>query len=568
MDAATFNKNFPAFLSKYMEKESGTHTTYFFRPLTEAHFDTRFEGNGDHIIRKASLLTLSLIGLLILFMACINFVNLATALAIKRSKEIGVRKVMGSTRIQLILQVLADTALIVSIALGVAFLLADLSLPFIKYFSPIDTTLPLLSTPTYLFLLGMLVLVTLLSGGFPALQLSRFSPIQSIRSRMEGTRKGGISLRRVLVVLQFSFSQLLVIATLIAITQMNYIQTSDIGVTRDAVLLLQGINDSSFLARQPAFRDDLRRIAGIQTTSFSNDAPCSGDDWEGGFSFDHIDKDQPFDAYMKWGDADYGKTFGLQMAAGQWYTKEDTSHSVVINETMAHKLNIRNPQDAIGKMIRLGGNGHIWRPIVGVVKDFKNASLREEVPPNIIAYLPGLHQLTAIRLQSNNLVRTTQQIEAVWNKYYPEYAYNSVFMDQHINNFYSQEQRLSASYKVYTILAILISCLGLYGLVSFMALQRTKEVGIRKVLGASVAHIVYLFSREFTVLILVAFLIAAPVAWWMMHDWLQHFVYRVPMNGWIFFFAILISLGIAWITVGYKSIRAALVNPTQSLKTE
>jgi putative ABC transport system permease protein len=346
---------------------------------------------------------------------------------------------------------------------------------------------------------------------------------------------------------------------------MDYISHADMGFNKESVLILQGNSDSSFRARQVAFKQELSTRGDVQAVSFAENTPVNGRH-ETGFSFDHVDADQPFYATLKYGDLDYARVFGLQMAAGQWYAKNDTLGEAVINETMAHRLGIRDVQRAIGKQIRIGDGP--WRSIVGVVRDFKNNSLKEEVPANIILRNRGASTLTAIRLNSNNPGRSVHEVEAVWNRYFPEYAFNSSFLDERIDRFYRQEQRLSASYKVYTLLAILISCLGLYGLVSFMAVQRTKEVGIRKVLGASIGNIVYLFSREFTLLVAIAFLIAAPVAWYMMNNWLQGFVYRIHIGAGIFLATVLISLAIAWLTVGWRSVRAALVNPVKSLRSE
>jgi len=229
---------------------------------------------------------------------------------------------------------------------------------------------------------------------------------------------------------------------------------------------------------------------------------------------------------------------------------------------------VRDPGQAIGKEIRIGSTGGRWRRIIGVVKDFKNFSLKQAVPPNIIIRNRNNSSLTGIRLSSNNLGRSSREIETIWNKYYPEFAFNPSFLDERIESFYRQERRLSTSFKLYTLLAILISSLGLYGLVSFLVVQKTKEVGIRKVLGASIGNIVYMFSREFTILISIAFLIAAPVAYYLMHGWLQEFVYRIRIGSGVFMLAVLTSLGFSWITVGYKSVRAALVNPAESLKAE
>lgn len=564
-NAAAIDKSLPAWISQYFTDDGTSKKSYFLHPLSEVHFDTRFEINSDHVSSKTSLYTLGLIGVLILLMACINFVNLSTALAATRSKEAGVRKVMGSSKLQLGLQVLADTCLIMLVALGFSIVLAGLCLPYVKYISPIETPLRLLNAGTILFLCGALLAATFLSGIYPALQLSRLNPIEAIQNRLSTPRFGGLSVRRVLVVLQFAFSQLLIIATLIAVSQMDYVRNADMGFNKESVLLLNGNRDSSFRARQVAFKQELLTQGDVQAVSFAGSTPVNGRN-EANFSFDHSVADQPFYASLKYGDLDYARVFGMKMAAGQWYAKNDTLGEAVINETMAHRLGIRDMEKALGKQIRIGDGP--WRSIVGVVKDFKNNSLKEEVPANIILRNRGASTLTAVRLNSNNLGRSVREVETIWNKYFPEYAFNSSFLDEGIDRFYRQEQRLSVTYKAYTLLAIFISCIGLYGLVSFMAVQRTKEVGIRKVLGASIGNIVYLFSREFTILVAIAFLIAAPVAYFMMNKWLQGFVYRIHIGVGIFLVTVFVSIAIAWLTVGWRAMRAALVNPVKSLRSE
>jgi ABC-type antimicrobial peptide transport system permease subunit len=566
-NAAAIDKSLPAFVAKYYQGDQTSKKIYFLNPLSAIHFDTRFDNNGDHVSSKASLYALDFIGLLIILMACINFVNLSTALAATRAREVGIRKVMGSSRVQLAGQVLADTGLIILLSLGLALLLAQLSLPYVRYISPIDTPLHLFNKGTALFVMVILVITTLLSGVYPALQLSRFNPIEAIRNKFTAAQAGGYNLRRILVVLQFSFSQILIIATLIAVSQMDYIRNADLGFIKESVLLLQGNTDSAFLARERSFKRELLSRPDVRAVSFSENTPSQGQH-AANFGFDRIETDQPFYADLKFGDIDYAKAYGLTMAAGRWYTTDDTTGEAVINETMAQKLGIPDPGQAIGKEIRVGSSGSRWRRIIGVVKDFKNFSLKQAVPPNIIIRNRGNSSLTGIRLNSNNLGRSSREIETIWNKYYPEYAFNPSFLDERIESNYRQEQRLSASFKIYTLLAILISSLGLYGLVSFLVVQKTKEVGIRKVLGASIGNIIYLFSREFTILISIAFLIAAPVAYYIMHGWLQDFVYRTRIGGGVFLLAVLTSLGLSWITVGYKSVRAALVNPAESLKAE
>jgi putative ABC transport system permease protein len=266
------------------------------------------------------------------------------------------------------------------------------------------------------------------------------------------------------------------------------------------------------------------------------------------------------------GDNDYLSTYGLQLVAGRFYDASDTVRGYVVNETLLKKSGVTNPQDAVGKMFRLGGQ--VPKPVIGVVKDFKQQSLRDAVVP--VAIFPKLksYQSAGIKLASNNLSRSNEEVKKIWDQFFPEYVYNASFLDENINRYYQQEQRLSLMYKVYALLAIFISCLGLYGLISFMVVQKTKEVGIRKVLGASVQSILYLFSKEFTILITIAFVLAAPAAWYLMNAWLKDFVYRIDIGAGVFIIAIVVSILIAWITVGYKAFSAARAHPVQSLRSE
>jgi predicted permease len=564
---ATVNAGLVGFVGKYFNpaKTSKRKLTHFLQPLKNIHFDKRFSNNGSHITSKTTLYTLSGIGVLILLMACINFINLSTALAVKRSKEVGIRKVMGSSSGQLAGQVFIETLCIVLLATVIAVILAYSSLPYLKYIVQVDATLTMINAGTILFIMIAILATTILSGAYPALVLSRFKPVEAMKNKINSSSIGGLSLRRVLVVLQFAFSQILVIATIIALEQMHFIEKADLGFNKEAVLLLHGNSDSTSLAKLDAFKASLLQVPGVSSVSFSFDAPSSGNNWNANFGYNNSTIDKEFYPSLKFADADYQQTFGLKMAAGKFYGN-DSLPQVVVNETLVTKLGITNPDEVIGKTLRIGGSP--WQTIVGVVKDFKNSSLRDAIPPTIISKKKKYYSLTSIKLKTNNLSKSNAAIQAKWDSFFPEYAYNSEFFDQNINEFYIQEQRMSTLYKVYAFLAIFISCLGLYGLVSFMAVQKTKEVGIRKVLGASVANIVYLFSKEFTILIAIAFLLAFPVGYYMMNNWLQSFVFRVTIGPGVFVIAIVLSILVAWITVGYKAIKAAIANPVKSLRTE
>ena len=562
-------KNLDAQLKTFSDKHypKSAHTTKlnFVQPLKDLHFDTRFENFGEQVTNKTTLWTLGGIGVLIIIMACINFINLSTAQAVGRSKEVGVRKVLGGTRSQLLWQMMGETAVIVMIAIALAIIIALIAVPYLKYFISLKGNLSLFTTGSIIFLVIVAILVTLLSGFYPSLILSGFKPALALKNKINSTSVGGISLRRGLVVLQFAISQVLIIGTIAAISQMNFIRKADLGFQKEAVLVLDGVTDSVVIARQPSFKAVLLNIPGIESVSFSSDPPSSDNSWSSNFAFNG-GEDEKFEIYRKYGDEDYFKTYGLQLLAGRTYSKSDTSREIVVNETLLKKLGIKNPGDIIGKTIKMGGG--VALPIVGVVKDFKNNSLRDNIKPTLISTSNDTYTATAVKLKSSNIPETQQRIQSAWDKYFPEYVNSSSFMDERIAKFYAQEEKLSLLYKIFAGLAIFISCLGLFGLVSFMAVQKTKEVGIRKVLGASVGNIVYLFSREFTVLIVIAFVIAAPLAWYMMNNWLNNFAYRIPLGAGIFVLAVIASIVIAWITVGYKAINAALANPVKSLRSE
>jgi len=566
VSASSINKRLLAFSNEHYnaDKKDIFKTYQFLQPLSDIHFNKQIGNFGDHITSRTTLWTLSLIGIFIIIMACINFINLSTAQAVRRSKEVGMKKVLGGTRIQLFRQLMGETCIIVVTATVLAAIIASICLPYVKNIASIQEKLKLLNTSTILFMTFVTIVVTILAGAYPSIILSGFKPALALKNKITSASIGGISIRRGLVITQFAISQVLITGTIIAISQMNYVHQADLGFNKEAILVINSNVDSSVNLRQPAFKQKLLDIPGVRSVSFSSDVPSSESNSSGNFAYDHK-PDENFEVYRKMADEDYFKTYGLTIIAGRSYDKSDTTKEVVVNETLVRKLGVKKPADVIGHEMRVGG---LWRPIVGVVKDFKTNSLREAIKPLVIGERNKRYYYTGIKLNTLHLNEVTKKIEAAWNQFFPEYVYTPTFMDDRINEFYKEENQLSLLYKIFAAIAIFISCLGLYGLVSFMAAQRTKEIGIRKVLGASVANIIYLFSKEFTVLILIAFAIAVPVAYYMMRGWLNNFAFRINMNIWVFILAIVCSVVIAWITVGYKSIRAAMSNPVKSLRTE
>jgi putative ABC transport system permease protein len=569
MPVSSINRQLIAFSNKQFAGNKRTAGKRFVvaQPLSTLHFDTRYGGSlGDHITSMAMLRTLSFIAVLIIIMASINFINLLTAQSVSRSKEVGIRKVLGSSRGQLILQVIGETTIIVLIAVVLAVITAEIALPYLKNIASVPDNTGLFNTGTIMFLAAVTLTVIVLSGIYPALVVSGFKPVLALKNKINAASIGGIPLRRTLVVAQFAISQLLIIGTVIAIKQMNFVNNADLGFDKNAVLVIPGYTDSVSLHKMQGFKQLLLENPAVQAAAFTSDAPSSDNNNSANFYFNHSKKDPGFDIYQKIGDADYFKTFGLHFVAGKGYDPADTMRQAVINQTLMQKLGIKHPEDAIGRTISLGGGS--WASITGVVEDFKTNSLREAVKPIVIFPQKANESEVAVKIQTRNLAATVASVQKLWESTYPEYAYNGFFLDDNIAQFYKQENQLALVYKIFALIAIFISCLGLYGLVSFMAVQRTKEVGIRKVLGASISSIVFLFSKEFMVLIAVSFVIAVPAALYIMNGWLQNFAYRITISAWIFLAAIAVSIIIAWLTVGYKAVRAALVNPVKSLRSE
>lgn len=571
ISAGNFNKQLQPFSESHFKghHKAEDKISHFLRPLANIHFDRELGSFGDHVISKATLWTLSLIGVFIILMACINFINLSTAQSVGRSREMGIRKVLGSSRAQLFGQVMGETGLIVFCSLFVAMVIAASCLPLINHVASIPEKLTLFNMPTYAFLIATFLVVTVLAGIYPSMVVSGFKPAVALKNKISAASIGGISLRRGLVITQFAISQALIIGTIVAISQMNYIRNADLGYNQQAIMVLNSNVDSSVNSRQPAFKEKLLTIPGVQAVSFSSDVPSSEMNNSGSFSYDHKPEEN-FDIFRKFADEDYVKTYGLQLVAGSVYSKSDTARDMMVNETLVRKLGITDPQKILGHEIRIGRGryGDVWCRVVGVVKDFQTNSMREDIKPMMLTERNTRYYFTGIKLNTPDLGAMQAEIEKVWNQFFPEFVYQPDFMDDRIKNFYNQENQLALLYKIFAGIAIFISCLGLYGLVLFMAAQKTKEVGIRKVLGASVGNIVYLFSKEFTILIAVAFIIAVPAAWYMMSSWLNDFAYRIHMGVWIFALAILSSLTIAWATVGYKAWKAAKANPVKSLRSE
>jgi putative ABC transport system permease protein len=553
------------FQKKYNKDNPNSGRKHLLLPISEVHFDERFGTAEGTQSSKSSLFTLSLIGFLILAMAGINFINLSTALSAGRSKEFGVRKVLGGSREKLMLQSFTETFLLVLVSSALGLILAWGLLPYVKHVLSVRVMLDIFKLENYIFLFLLCLLITFLAGFYPALVLSGFHPIEALRNKFQNSRVSRFSLRRVLVVSQFAFSQVFIICTAIAIKQMDFIQNSDLGFQKEAILMVSGGSGEKNLARFKFFKTQVLQRKDVTQASLCFDAPGSENSWQSNFAFDS-QQDKDFGLSLKFGDSDYAKTYGLELKAGRWYADSDTAREFVVNETFLKKVGLKNPEDAIGMPLRLGGQS--FKTICGVVKDFHAHSLREEIPPIMISPNAQHMGTLAMKLNSFNLKRSRDEIKEIWDHVFPEYVFDDRFLDESIQNFYKNEERISNMYKVYALLALFISSLGLYGLISYLVVQKNKEVGIRKILGASVQSIIFLFSKEFTILVLIAFFLAAPAGWYFMNLWLENFAFRIHPGPGVFVFSMIISIVVAWLTVGLKSWKAAISNPIKAIKTE
>jgi len=561
--------NFNTQLNRYTRQlqPAGNNDTYVLQPVTDIHYDTQTGDFSNKVISRQLINVLWLIAAFILLIACVNFINLSTAQAINRAKEVGVRKVLGSNKLQLRIQFLTETFLIVLSAVIFAATIALLAMPYINGLLQLSLSFNIISNPAIiLFLLSVTIVVTVLAGFYPSIVLSRFNPVSALKSKITVQATKGISLRRGLVVFQFIIAQGLIIGTLVIVKQMNYFMNQPLGFDKEAIVNVPFRPDSTGGTLTDYLKQQLLSN-GVQSVSFNSNSPIEDNNMFTVFKFDHALKDADFQAISKFVDDDYVSTFKLQLVAGRNLKPSGPTREFLVNESFVKSLGITKPEDIIGKEISMM-NGLITCPVVGVVKDFNDRSLRNEVAPLLMATNSTMYRQASIKLSTANMAATMQSIKKIWQQTFPDYVYEYRFLNDKIASFYQQETQLSRLYKIFAAIAVFLSCLGLYGLASFMAVQRTKEVGVRKVLGATSASIVYLFSREFVILVAIAFAIATPVAWYFMHLWLQNYAYRINVSWWLFVAGGISAIFIALATVSLQAIKAAMANPVKSLRSE
>ena len=407
--------------------------------------------------------------------------------------------------------------------------------------------------------------MTLLSGLYPAIRLSKFQPVEALKSKVSTESFGGVSLRKGLVVTQFVIAQALIIGAIITINQLDYMQTKDLGFAKDLVYTFSFNVDEATLNKQNALKQSLLQIPNVETVSFSSDQPLSGNTWDTNFSYSSRPEREKFNIAIKFADEDYKNTYGLKLLAGRWLEKSDTMKNCVLNSTTLKKLGVDNPEEAIGKTITLGRQ---IVPIIGVTEDFHTHSLHKEHLPLIMVNRKEYYWEAGVKIRPTDIKGTVAAIKKSYDAILPEQVLVGSFLDEDIAQFYKDDARMASTCRGFSLLAILISCLGLFGLATHTANQRIKEIGIRKVLGASISGIVGLLSKDFLKLVLIALVIAGPIAYLFMKQWLNNFQFRIDIGWSVFVLSGLIALFIAFATVSVQAIRAAVANPIKALKSD
>jgi putative ABC transport system permease protein len=540
------------------------------QPLTDIHFNSDYSGDGTRKAHLPTLYVLMGIAAFILILGTVNFVNLSTAQSIQRSKEVGVRKVLGGSRGSLVVQFLVETAVITVLAVAVAALLVSPVMAYFREYLPAGVQFRLLEPANLLFLAAVTVVVTLLAGFYPAKVLAGYLPVLSLKGGGTQGSKEKWLLRKGLIVFQFTISLVFIIVSLLMGNQIRYMLETDYGFKTNAIVSVEtgyGMFDTTGTIK--VLEQEIRRLPGITSVTREAKAPI---DWATTSLILQRKgrKDITVVANMYFGNEQYIPFYGLRIVAGRNMRRSDTLTEWIINETAARNLGFPQPADAVGQMLYSNNKGF---PIAGVVADFHHNSFKYAVEPSVIGNVPGLEHFLGVKLASagkgpENVRQTLGAMENVFKSVYPHGRFRYSFLDETIANLYETEQKTAGLVRTVMLLAVFISCMGLFGLALFTAQRKAAEISIRKVLGATTADIAALLNKGFVGLVLLSLVIASPIAWWLTHRWLEEFAYRQAMAWWVFPLAGAGAILIALVTVSFQSIRAAMANPVDSLRSE
>ncbi len=571
-DHAAFAAKLPAFTDKYINSKPNVIKANFrnetlLQPLTAIHLwsniNQEAEPNGDG---KAVGLLFA-VALFILAIAWVNYINLSTARAVERAREVGVRKVSGATRSQLMRQFLTESLLLNSTALALALGIVWSAAPAFSNFLGKDIPFSLFSGSLLGAMLGIFAAGTLLSGFYPALVLSGFRPVNILKGAFKSSPRG-VTLRQGLIVGQFAVSVAMLIGVLVVTRQVGFMRSQNPGFDRSQTLVLEGpgtLADSTYRNVFAGFRNEVLQIPGVQNIAGSSSVPGDEIYWTSGFRRLKSDSEQFNTLYILGTDAGFASAYDLKFAAGRNFEITDKK-AAILNESAARLLGFASPEQALGEQISRGRRDTMT--VCGVVRDFHHLGLQKAVDPMCLRYNAETRNYYSLKIGGGNLPGTLAGVEALWKRHFPADPYSYFFLDEFFDSQYKADVLFGKVFGLFTLLAVFIACLGLFGLASYTVLQRTKEIGIRKVLGANVAGITGLLAKDFLKLVALAILISVPVAWYFMDRWLSGFAYRIDIQWWMAAAAGALALGIAFITVSLQSVKAALANPVQSLRSE
>lgn len=554
------------------KKLSGIERKVFFQRLTDIHLYSHLDDEIEANNFAANLIIISIIGLFILIIACINFVNLSTARASRRSKEVGMRKTLGAARSQLIIQYIGESLVFSALAMTLSLLMVEMTLPSFSILVGKTISFSLTENiAVLLFILGMVIIVGVVSGIYPALVLSTQKMVTTLKGNWgnEKNKKGPMVLRKILVTFQFSISIILIIGTMIVLQQLDFFRRADLGFKKEHTVVIP-IYDEELQEKFETVKQELMLNPDVLAVTACLKPPIGRLFLDTGLYPLDKGRDQRIDVNVNVIDFDFIDYFGLEIIVGRNISKEfttDKEDAFIINETTVKRLGLASPAEAVGKKLRTGLYGREGT-VIGVTRDFHISSLYKNIEPLVMMYWPKFFRAVAIKIKSPGVRHTIPALRETWLKFSNKYPFEFSFLDENINRLYAAEEQTSRTFGTFAGIAIFIACMGLFGMAAFTAEQRKKEIGVRKVLGASVHSIVFLLSKDFSRWVLLANIIAWPAAYYTMNRWLQNFAYRVDIGLWIFLSAGVIALAIALITVSSQAIKAALSNPVEVLKNE
>ncbi|CAN5696062.1 ABC transporter permease [soil metagenome] len=563
-----------AIYKKYRTPDPEDHSTtkFILQPLADMHFSTEFDNFDQRLAHKPTLYGLLAIAAFLLLLGCINFINLTTAQASHRAKEIGIRKTIGSSRKQLIFQFLSETFLLTIIATVVSVLIAPLLLKTFSDFFPAGLQFEILQPQVMIFLLVLTLFISLLSGFYPALVLSSYKPVAVLKNQSsKGSGSGrNVRLRKVLSVSQFMIAQVFIIMTVLVSKQIRYSLNKDLGFNKDAIVFFEPNPANVVRDNSKVLVEKIKSIPGIGLVSQSYGPPSYRGGWTTTARLQQEKNKEYISVSVKLGDEEYLNLYKINLLAGKNLVASDTINGLLINETCLHTLGIKTPQEAIGKLMEWN---EMLTPVVGVVADFHERSMHEMIKPLIITHWAEHEGVINIALPpqdpGNHTWRAAmEKIGQAWKEVYPDDDVEIEFLDQQIAKYYEADQHISSLLLWASGLSIFISGLGLLGLVIYITNQRTKEIGIRKVIGASVSQMIALLSKDFIQLVVIAFLIATPIAWYSGNRWLENFSYRTNVSWWVLFSGGFVMLFMVMAILVLKTFRVAAANPVKSLRTE